>query len=102
MTHTVALQPIVLTFLNNNDETYNNGFTPNIDLCLNEDILNLGTLGETSDPILNRVLNYVASGSTGTASSCNQDDYVYICNTVTGQRKPDDGVFIKQQLPNTN
>ena len=100
-THTVALQPIVLNFLNINEETYENGFTPNINLCINENILNLGVLGETSDPILNRVLNYVSSGNTGT-STCNATDLEFIYNSTNAQRETDTGVFIKQDLPNTN
>ncbi|MEE9407506.1 MAG: S41 family peptidase [Polaribacter sp.] len=100
-THTVALQPIVLSFLNKNDETYTNGFTPTIDLCTNEDILNLGVLGETSDPILDRVLNYVSSGTIGT-SNCNPNNFEFIYNSIDTQRVTDNGVFIKQNLPNTN
>lgn len=101
MSHTVALQPIVLTFLNNSDETYANGFSPNIDLCANEDILNLGVLGERSDPLLDRVLNYISSGNIGN-STCDQDNFEYVCNTVAAQREIDNGVFINQHLPNTN
>ncbi|QNM86410.1 hypothetical protein H9W90_04605 [Polaribacter pectinis] len=100
-THTVALQPIVLSFLNKNDETYENGFTPNVDLCANENILNLGVFGETSDPILNRVLNYVSTGNVG-SSTCNSSDLEFIYNSINAQRETDKGVFIKQNLPNTN
>ncbi|PQJ81710.1 S41 family peptidase [Polaribacter glomeratus] len=102
MTHTVALQPIVLSFLNKNDQTYNNGFTPNITLCANEDVLNLGVLGETSDPILNRVLNYIATGNKGTSSACNPSNFEYLFNSISPQREIDKGIFINQNLPNTN
>jgi C-terminal processing protease CtpA/Prc len=60
--HTVALHPIVLSFLNKNDQTYDTGFIPDIFLCTNEDVLKLGVLGERTDPILNRVLEYITSG----------------------------------------
>ena len=100
-THTIALQPIVLTFLNNNDQTYENGFNPNITICNNEDVLNLGILGETSDPILNNIINYI---STGTASTtvCNPNNFEYLFNSINNQREIDNGVFINQDLPNTN
>ena len=101
-THTVALQPIVLSFYNKSDQTYENGFTPNILLCPNEDILDLGVLGERSEPILDRVLEYVTSGNTGTNVACNPNDYSFLFNSIDVQRTIDNGVFIKQDLPNTN
>lgn len=101
-THTVALQPVVLSFLNNNDETYENGFTPNLDLCNNEDVLNLGVLGETSDPILNSVLNYISTGTPISNNNCNSNNYEYLFNSITPQRTTDYGVFIEQNLPNTH
>ena len=99
--HTVAIQPIVLRFLNKDDETYESGFAPNIKLCENEDILNLGILGETSDPILNDVLNYISTGITPPIS-CNSQNFEYIYNSLTPQREIDKGVLIHQDLPNTN
>ena len=99
-THTVALQPIVLSFLNKNDQTYSDGFEPNIILCQNEDLLNLGVLGETSDPILNRVLNYISTGSTGPYPACNPYNFEYLFNSISPQREIDKGVFINQNLPN--
>ncbi|WP_299672607.1 S41 family peptidase [uncultured Polaribacter sp.] len=101
-THTVALQPIVLSFYNKNDQTYENGFTPNITLCPNEDILNLGVLGERSEPILDRVLEYVTSGDTGVNTVCNPNNYEFLYHSINSQREADSGVFIKQNLPNTN
>lgn len=101
-THTVALQPKVLSFYNNNDQTYANGFTPNISICTNEDILNLGVLGERTEPILERVLDYLVTGNAGVNSICNPNNYQYIYNSLDAQRITDNGVFIKQNLPNTN
>ncbi|MBU3012392.1 hypothetical protein KO506_13340 [Polaribacter vadi] len=101
-THTVALQPVVLSFLNNNDETYENGFTPNLDLCDNEDVLDLGVLGEVSDPILNSVLNYISTGTPISNNNCNPNNYEYLFNSINPQRTTDNGVFIEQNLPNTN
>ena len=102
MNHTVAIQPIVLSFLNKSDQTYANGFSPNITLCANEDPLNLGVLGETSDPILNRVLNYISTGNPGSNTACNPNNFEYLFNSISTQRTIDKGVFINQNLPNTN
>ncbi|MGK0325680.1 MAG: C-terminal processing protease CtpA/Prc [Polaribacter sp.] len=99
--HTVALQPIVLNFLNKDDQTYENGFSPNISLCTNEDALDLGVLGETSDPILNRVLDYISTGNTGASETCNPYNFEYLFNSINTQREIDNGVFIHQDLPNT-
>ena len=101
-THTVALQPVVLTFTNNNDQTYNNGLTPIINLCNQEDVLNLGVLGTNSDPILNSVLNLIETGTASSNSNCNPNNYEYLFNSINVQRNIDNGVFIEQDLPNTN
>jgi carboxyl-terminal processing protease len=100
--HTVALQPVVLSFLNKNDESYENGFAPNLALCANEDVLNLGVLGETSDPILHKVIEYISTRNTGTNNICNPNNFEYLFNTISAQREIDLGVFIRQDLPNTN
>lgn len=97
-THTFALQPIVLTFLNKNDQDYESGFSPSLNLCNNEDILDLGVLGNSSEPILNRLLDYISNGSLGNAN-CNSDNYDHIFNSIS--KEPDLGVFIEQILPNT-
>jgi hypothetical protein len=100
--HSVALKPIVLDFLNNDDETYNEGFTPNLRICNQEDILNLGELGELSDPILNEVINYVNGSIPTPPTMCNPNNFEYLFNSVRRQRLIDTGVFIKRDLPNTN
>jgi len=99
--HTFALQPAVLSFFNKDDETYANGITPSVALCDHEDALNLGVLGSSTDPILNRVLNYISSGDAGPAPTCNQNNFEYISNSISFQREADNGVFIEQILPNT-
>jgi C-terminal processing protease CtpA/Prc len=101
MNHTYALQPVVLNFLNSKNETYENGFAPNMTLCAHEDILNLGVLGETSDPVLNNTLNFVTTGSP-TTPTCNPASIEFIYNSINAQRAIDRGVFIQQNLPNTN
>ena len=97
--HSFALQPSTLTFTNLNDESYENGFFPVIELCSEEDPLNLGVLGEITDPILNQILNYI-SGNTGINSPCNPLDFDIIYNSINSQRPSDNGIFIRQDLPN--
>ncbi len=100
-THTVALQPVVLSFYNKDDQTYNEGFTPTIATCPNEDILNLGVIGERSEPILDKVLEYISTGNLGTNVTCNPNNFIYLYKSIDTQREFDNGVFIKQDLPNT-
>jgi carboxyl-terminal processing protease len=101
-THTIALQPIVLRLLNKNDQTYENGFTPDITLCFNEDVLNLGTLGERTEPILEKVLEAITSSNTITNAACNPNNYLFLYNSIYTQKEVDKGVLIAQNLPNTN
>lgn len=101
-THTIATQPTVLSFTNNNDQSFIDGFTPNITTCTNEDILNLGELGERTEPILDRVLTYISTGNSGVNFNCNPNNYEFIYNSLDAQRLLDNGVLITQNLPNTN
>ena len=98
-THTYALQPRVLAFHNFNDVTYESGLSPTLQICPNEDYFNLGVYGELSDPLLNRVMDYVTTGNTGTNGICDPFNLEYIFNSTAGigiER----GVFIRQDLPN--
>ncbi|MBA6155176.1 hypothetical protein H3Z83_01375 [Tenacibaculum sp. S7007] len=100
--HTFALQPVALTYFNKDNQTYNDGITVNMSLCQNEDALNLGILGDNTDPILNRVLNYITTGSVGANPTCNVNNFEYLYNSIRPQRENDRGVFIEQILPNTH
>ncbi|MGY0407498.1 MAG: S41 family peptidase, partial [Polaribacter sp.] len=100
--HTVAIQPVVLSFYNKNDKTYEKGFVPDVTLCPNEDTLNLGVLGERSDPILDRVLKYITSGNVGVNPACNTTNFEFIYNTTDVQTPLEKGFLINQNLPNTN
>ena len=84
--HTVALQPIVLSFLNKNDLTYENGFSPNIALCANENPLDLGVLGDRSDPILSSVLDYISTGNPVSNSDCNPNNFDCLLYTSPSPR----------------
>ncbi len=99
--HKYAIQPKVVSFLNKDDQTYENGITPTMQICATENILDLGSIGDLSDPILNRVVNYVTSGNTGISPPCNPNNFEFLYNSINSQRPTDAGVFIKQDLPNT-
>ena len=96
------MQPIVLEFLNSNDATYVDGFTPEMSICNQEDILNLGVLGEISDPLLNEVINTINRTPPAPPTMCNPNSFEFLYNSLNRQRLVDAGVFIKQDLPNTN
>lgn len=100
--HTVAIQPMVVEFLNKDNQTYKDGFTPEYRICNQEDILNLGALGETSDPLLMGVLQLVNSNIPTPPIICNPNNFEFLYNSTTSQRIFDSGVIIKQDLPNTN
>ena len=59
--HTWALQPLVLEILNKDSFNEPDGITPTIELA--EDYENLGILGERSDPLLNRTIVLISTGS---------------------------------------
>ena len=61
--HTWAMQPIVLETKNKLDINDKDGFDPTIEFS--EDYNNLGVLGELSDPLLQRAINYVNTGAKG-------------------------------------
>ena len=100
LNHTYSLQPTVVTFSNNENETYETGIIPTIQLCPIEDPLNLGELGEITDPLLSEVLQYVTTGNTGVTLLCNPFELELVYNSINSQRIIDKGTFIKQNLPN--
>lgn len=66
--HSYAMQPVVLEISNKDDLNESGGFIPGITLPgvkLAEDYGNLGVLGERSDPLLARTLNYITTGTKG-------------------------------------
>ena len=100
--HTVAVQPIVAELLNSNDTTYEDGFTPILTTCTQESILNLGVLGEVSDPLLNEVLNIINGNLPSPPSVCNPNNFTFLYNSVSNQQIIDTGILFEQDLPNTN
>ena len=81
-------------------ETYETGIIPTIQLCTVEDPLNLGELGEITEPLLSEVLLYITTGNTGVTVSCNPFELELIYISIDSQRLIDKGTFIKQDLPN--
>lgn len=66
--HTYAIQPLVLEISNKDNQNEPNGFIPGITLPgieIEETPGNLGTLGERSDPLLDRTVQYITTGSKG-------------------------------------
>ena len=67
--HQYAMQPIVLEIKNADGENNPNGYVPDIELP--EDFgqisgdVNLGVLGERSDPLLDRTITYITTGARG-------------------------------------
>jgi len=61
--HTWAMQPIVLEIKNKLGDNSIDGFIPNVPIA--EDYNNLGVIGELSDPLLNRTIQYITTGAKG-------------------------------------
>ena len=70
--HTWAMQAIVLEIVNSNGENRPDGFTPEVQLSENPG--DMGVLGESSDPLLARTLQYIINGSTTSTSPIYQAD----------------------------
>lgn len=64
--HTWAMQPIVLEITNKNGENNPNGYIPEVEMF--EKPANLGVLGDPTEPLLARTLEYITTGSKGTAA----------------------------------
>jgi C-terminal processing protease CtpA/Prc len=69
--HTYMLLPIVFKYFNSlGVSDYANGLTPDVSLV--EDIANLGVLGDVSEPLLKRALDYISGQtSAGEATKTN-------------------------------
>ncbi|MGB0280444.1 MAG: hypothetical protein ACPGAA_06635, partial [Flavobacteriaceae bacterium] len=65
--HTWALLPITFGIFNSvGFGDYGDGFSPNIEF--NEDLENLGILGETNEPLLKKALDYISGKVTSSSS----------------------------------
>ncbi|WP_428740437.1 S41 family peptidase [Tenacibaculum sp.] len=61
--HTWAMQPIVLEIQNKNGENAPEGFIPEV--IMEEDPSNLGILGDPTEPLLERTIQYITTGAKG-------------------------------------
>ena len=61
--HAWAMQPIVLEIQNKNGENKPDGFIP--DIPLDENPGNLGVLGDPSEPLLQRTIEFITTGAKG-------------------------------------
>ncbi|CAL2063466.1 S41 family peptidase [Tenacibaculum sp. 190524A05c] len=59
--HTYAMQPIVLEIQNKDGQNEPNGFTAEVQIS--EDYSNLGILGDPTEPLLARAIQYITTGS---------------------------------------
>ncbi|MFT7442614.1 MAG: carboxyl-terminal processing protease [Maribacter sp.] len=82
--HRYAMQPLVFEISNKENKNYPNGIVPGITLPgveLGEDYNNLGVLGERSDPLLERTLVYITTGSKSSNIKSNSFDFNEIFNS---------------------
>ncbi|MFY7670869.1 S41 family peptidase [Tenacibaculum sp. MEBiC06402] len=69
--HTWAMQPIVLEIRNRDGQNEPNGFTAEVQIA--EDNSNLGVLGDPSEPLLARAIQYITTGARGTGFTSTSD-----------------------------
>ena len=70
--HTYAMQPIVFEISNKDNKNEPNGFTPGVTLpgiLLAEDYENLGVLGDKTEPLLNRTIEFITTGKKGASKN---------------------------------
>lgn len=82
--HRYAMQPLVFEISNKDNKNYPNGIVPGKTLQgveLGEDYNNLGVLGERSDPLLDRTLVYITTGSKSNNIKSNSFDFNEIFNS---------------------
>ena len=89
---------MLFSLLENN--TNRSGISPTITLCSIDNPLNLGELGEISDPLLDITLSYMLTGDAVITVLCNPFDLDVVYNSISTQKNIDKGIFIKQDLPN--
>jgi hypothetical protein len=85
--HTYAMQPLVLEIKNKNNVNYPNGIVPGTNFTgieFEEKVWNLGTLGERSDPMLDRTLNYIATNEKPVYKEANFVKTTIIFNSKEG------------------
>lgn len=87
--HNYALQPIVLEIMNKDNVNHPEGITPGITfpgIELSEDFENLGVLGERTDPLLDRTLKLIITGSKSYLQTKKQPFLKEISNSKMGTK----------------
>ncbi|MDO6744067.1 S41 family peptidase [Tenacibaculum soleae] len=65
--HAWAMQPIVLEIQNSNGENKPEGFIPEV--IMEEDPSNLGIIGDITEPLLERTIQYITTGAKGVSAT---------------------------------
>ncbi|MDO6812467.1 S41 family peptidase [Tenacibaculum soleae] len=65
--HAWAMQPIVLEIQNSNGENKPEGFIPEV--IMEEDPGNLGIIGDITEPLLERTIQYITTGAKGVSAT---------------------------------
>lgn len=97
--HNVALEPKVLRFYNAEDESYENGFPAIINICENENPINMADLGSNSDTTIQKIVNYIQFGTINDADCSNNLPIIY--NSIRQKEQFEREVYLQQTLPNT-
>jgi len=71
--HTWAMQPIVLEIQNKNGENKPLGFIPEV--TINEEPGNLSVLGDITEPLLERTIQYITTGAKGSSTAKRSTDF---------------------------
>ncbi len=82
--HKYAMQPLVLEISNKDNINYPNGIIPGNTLPgieLAEEYNNLGTLGDRSDPLLDRTLIYITTGAKTSKTTSNPYSFNEVYNS---------------------
>lgn len=74
--HTYALQPIISSNTNANNEAYPDGLIPDIEI--EESLFNYGVLGEIEEPLLRTALNYIAGWRSVSSDNNKAENYQWI------------------------
>jgi carboxyl-terminal processing protease len=94
--HTYAMQPIVLEIVNKLGENDNDGFDPTI--VNPENYGNMGILGDPSEPLFARAIQFISTGSKSSLSKSKVIQHIYLSDSkkesLTGSN-----MYIDKPLP---
>lgn len=94
--HTYAMQPLIFKSLNVNGVTdYFDGLFP--DISLNEQVSNLGVLGDLNEPLLAEAIANIAG--TTTKSSNQKDDFITTLEGGKSFNAKPEGMYTRKEIP---